>query len=108
MYIITFVFNWFASTNTNEEDAVVQTSNDLTNLEPFALEHEQNNQMLLEAMPNCDSDNITAASNGTVDGYNEQSQDEDVFTDSPKLNRKMGVTTAIIEGTFMYWCVMLQ
>lgn len=92
-------------------------------MELLSSEDHQNNQPLMQAMPSCNSDpssNMISSSNGIItDDYNNEHslvaenslfsiQDEDGFADSPKPNRKMGVTTAIIDGKYtVYWPVYL-
>ena len=75
---------------------------------------QQNNQPLLNSIPNTDSEQTSMISspNGTVTGdcsqhelmadnllpINEDEDEDDAFTSSPKPNRKMGVATAVIES----------
>jgi len=94
--------------------------NDLATTEP---EHQQNHQAMLHGVPKCDCDPpsiMISPSDGIVnDEHSEHLLDtentlfsihenDDISTNFQKPNRKIGVTTAVIEGMYVCICISIH
>lgn len=103
--------NFVSMTEEETENETVAPNDVITSSEQFtSSEHQPSNEELSQSMPYCDSDPpsiMASSSNGTVvDDHNQLAadnslcyiEDDDVFANTPKQNRKMGVATAIMEG----------
>ena len=82
------------------EDKAV-TPNDLTTIEPFTPDYQQNNQALLHGT--CDPQSITTSDEHNEHLRNDENSvfyEDDISTNLQKPNRKKGVTTAVMEGIY--------
>ena len=103
--------NLFSIVEEDTESKTV-TSDDLASSESFT-SSEQPQSLLTQYGDSEPSSVMIASSNRTVSNdYHQQpltnedplsplQEDDEIFSDSPKPNRKMGVTTAVIEGTYI-------
>ena len=108
--------NLFSIVEEDTESRTV-TSDDLASSESFtSSEQPQSNQLLPQSIPYSDSEPssvMTTSPNGTVindchqqsltneDPLLPRQEDDETFSDSTKPNRKIGVATAVIEGTYI-------